>query len=458
MLSIFDSSFTIKNYQFRPTSIFSDLTNSQKEDSLLFFKKKSDSLIAYKRIADSMKLNFDSIKLAEEQDLRISDYRADGLELLGKFFASLAKTQKKEGITRIAYFGDSMIEGDLITQTLRAVLQSTFGGSGVGFVPVFSKTGDFRRTIHSKYSTNWRGYSYLEKRGYKNFGISGFVFNPNVLYKDVMEDTVINQAVSWVQFTAPYDTYYRLRNFENARLFYGKSNNKNFVRIDYDTTKKFHPLTGQNIVNDLTINFTKPTKRVGFNFYIDTLTDVYGFSFDGKDGLYLDNFSVRSNSGLPILSIPTNVLKGMNEYMNYNLVVLQYGMNVTTPSGRNFSWYEEGMEKVIKHIRECMPNADILVISVGDRSHKVGTEMKTMSSIPYLVEAQRKIAQETNCAFLNLYQTMGGANSMVKWADTIPALANKDYTHFNFRGAEKIGNLISDKILNEYKIYQFKQH
>jgi len=443
----------IGNFTLKTASIISDIQEKPKIDSTIFKKVKTDSLIKNKRIYDSLNLNFDSIKLAEENDLRISDYRIDSLGLLGKFFDALYKTEKKEGITRIAYFGDSMIEGDLITQTLRATLQSIFGGNGVGFVPVFSKTGDFRRTIHSKYSTNWSCYSYLEKKGYKNFGISGFVFNPNILYKEMLNDTIINKAISWVQFSAPSDTYYRLRNFEKARLFYGKSDSKNYLRVDYDTVKKFMPINGSNYVNDLTLHFKNPIRKISYNFFIDTLTDVYGFSFEGEDGVYLDNFSVRSNSGLPILSIPANILKGMNDYLNYNLVVLQYGLNVSSPEARNFSWYEQGMIKVINHIKNCMPNADILIVSVGDRSQKVGTEMETMSSIPFLVEAQRKIAKETHCSF----QTMGGQNSMVQWVDTIPSMANKDYTHFNYRGAERIGNLISDKLLNEYEIYKFKK-
>ena len=45
---------------------------------------------------------------------------------------------------RIAYLGDSMIEGDLITQTLRELLQKEYGGQGVGFLPIFSNVVVFR--------------------------------------------------------------------------------------------------------------------------------------------------------------------------------------------------------------------------------------------------------------------------------------------------------------------------
>ena len=48
---------------------------------------------------------------------------------------------------RIAWFGDSQIEGDLITKDVRELLQNYFNKkNGVGFVPLTSVCGDFRQT------------------------------------------------------------------------------------------------------------------------------------------------------------------------------------------------------------------------------------------------------------------------------------------------------------------------
>lgn len=49
---------------------------------------------------------------------------------------------------------------------------------------------------------------------------------------------------------------------------------------------------------------------------------------------------------------------------------------------------------------------------------------------------------------------MGGDGSMVKWTEEEPALANKDYTHFNFRGAKKVAKLIYDQIDQGYQEYK----
>ena len=49
---------------------------------------------------------------------------------------------------------------------------------------------------------------------------------------------------------------------------------------------------------------------------------------------------------------------------------------------------------------------------------------------------------------------MGGNGSMVHWVDEEPAKANKDYTHFNFRGSKQIADLISKQLSSGYDKYK----
>ena len=48
------------------------------------------------------------------------------------------------------------------------------------------------------------------------------------------------------------------------------------------------------------------------------------------------------------------------------------------------------------------------------------------------------------------------ASAMVKWVEGDTVLANKDYTHFNFRGAHKVGRLLYTKLMSEYRDYNKK--
>jgi len=92
----------------------------------------------------------------------IYDFEQDSIPALAHFFRALNKTRRQKHKTRIAYFGDSMIEGDLITQDLRTYIQDAFGGSGVGFVPITSVVAGFRTSIIHSFD-GWTTYNLLEK-------------------------------------------------------------------------------------------------------------------------------------------------------------------------------------------------------------------------------------------------------------------------------------------------------
>ena len=66
----------------------------------------------------------------------------------------------------------------------------------------------------------------------------------------------------------------------------------------------------------------------------------------------------------------------------------------------------------------------------------------------------KNAAFENGCAFWDLYENMGGKNAMKSWVERTPPLAAKDYTHFNPKGAEYIGELLFNALLNDYKNYE----
>ena len=80
--------------------------------------------------------------------------------------------------------------------------------------------------------------------------------------------------------------------------------------------------------------------------------------------------------------------------------------------------------------------------------------MSTNPSVPLIVEAQKEAARKSKVAFFNLYEAMGGRNSMVEWVEELQ-YANKDYVHFNHKGAKNAANLIHEFLINEYE--EFKQ-
>jgi hypothetical protein len=80
--------------------------------------------------------------------------------------------------------------------------------------------------------------------------------------------------------------------------------------------------------------------------------------------------------------------------------------------------------------------------------------MKTDSAVVPLTKAQRNYALKTGSGFINLYTLMGGDGSMAKWVQEEPVMANKDYTHFNYKGSKKIAALLYEQISSGYNQYK----
>ena len=82
-------------------------------------------------------------------------------------------------------------------------------------------------------------------------------------------------------------------------------------------------------------------------------TLFYGLAMDGKQGIILDNFSLRGSSGLSLRGIPKQMLRQFNEQRPYDLIILEYGLNVATERGRNYDNYQKGLLTAINHLKEC---------------------------------------------------------------------------------------------------------
>jgi lysophospholipase L1-like esterase len=182
----------------------------------------------------------------------------------------------------------------------------------------------------------------------------------------------------------------------------------------------------------------------------------YGVSFAGTSGVNIDDFALRSSSGLPLGKLNTALMNAFQRELGYDLIILQFGANVLNPEASGYNWFAVRMVNVVNHLKKCFPGADILVISQADKATKYGTEIKTDTTLAALISAQEKYARNTGSAFLDLFQLMGGEGSMVKWASENPTLVRSDYTHFNEKGAKKIGQLIFEKLDQEYERWKEK--
>ena len=338
------------------------------------------------------------------------------------------KTGKKRKI-RIAYFGDSMIEGDLLTKTLRELLQKEFGGDGVGFVPITSLVSQFRQTVNSSYSDGWNKESF-KTDGIKNqLFLSGYLFRGHGDWVTMKDETITDSAV-----------------LIEKSLLCGYYDKPITIKIN-DADVVINP---DKIFNRIVTS--TDLKRSIKLFVADDKLPVYGLSFESESGIMVDNFSFRGISGVEFSKIDSSFLSTIADANPYDLIIFQYGVNVLfRPNDMNFNWYAHILKPVAKKLRSCFPSANFLMVSTADRAFKYDTGYASAKGIDSLVRIQASIAYEIGAEFYNQYQSMGGRNSIVDWANQTPALANKDYVHPNGKGAAILGKYFFDALMNDYR-------
>jgi lysophospholipase L1-like esterase len=444
LLSATDRYFTSYHKDLKHLNLFAGLIKTPK--TKVVNPKKPSINKAYK---DTSKF---VVVQSRVDSLTITDNAGSTRHGMTQFFEALKNIKTKKKV-RIAWFGDSMVEGDLITQDLRYLLQKQFGGAGVGIVPITSVTAGFRQTVQHTFSENWTNKNLLDPFSINDMlGITGFVFKPQLQTK-IDSNKVDNNNYSWVKYKGSRQK--GLDQFYKARLFYGQTENNSVVNVNVNNgaEKTNITLDGKKLVNTMDYSSTTPFKDIKFTFLNQSQLPVYAVSLESDTGVIVDNLSFRGNSGLPLTKIPESILQGFDEENKYDLIILQYGMNAVSPTAKDYHWYHQGLSRMIKHIQKSFPNAAILFVGVPDKGFNQDGQYITNPGVPFVVEAEKQVAQENGIAFWNLFEAMGGFNSMVKWADADTSLANKDYTHFNFRGASKVARMLYKELDKEYKDY-----
>jgi lysophospholipase L1-like esterase len=256
---------------------------------------------------------------------------------------------------------------------------------------------------------------------------------------------------NWVEYKGSRQRY--LGEFSEMRLYYRNRGDAVLHYTFNDSVNGSIPLKRTSKLREW--RYTKPsTKAVAYKFDQPDSLQLYGASFENGEGIYVDNFSMRGNSGIGLDAIEPSTFKEFNNYRDYKLIILQYGLNVVGSDSGRYNWYANRMITVIEKIKKSFPKASILLMSVSDKSTNEDGEFKTLETIPALRNTQRYIAQKTGIAFWDLYEAMGGENSMVKFVEAEPALAAKDYTHLTFKGGRKLAGKLVNSLLFELEQFE----
>lgn len=451
------------------------------------------------------KLKNEKIDVPEHRLIQYPDASQVSLQA---FFQSLYETEISGKPLHIIHYGDSQLEGDRITDYLRNKLQLIFGGYGPGIV-LPKDISRSRVSILQSESPDCVKYAIYGKNerlkdGLYGIGGSTYRFSGSgrrrigtdtiinkvyirVTVKEPIEgapddstgenDFVLKEVIdsnkfyydttyehhyettsggrSWVKFQAAKGSYPRVRKFNRVKILYG-SKDPLPIQVKLDDSLQELQLNAAWPLGVKTLQPGMLTKGVELNISGSKDVNFYGFVLESDSGIQVDNFPMRGSSGTGFESINPSLLAAQARAVNAKLLIMQYGINVVPNPQKNYDYYQRLFHAQLVALKKALPEVSILVIGPSDMSTKIEGVYASYPNIPLIRDAMKNAAFANGCAFWDLYEAMGGENSMVSWVNDKPPLAGKDFTHFTGKGAQYVGEMLYDALIRAYLEYKAK--
>ena len=390
------------------------------------------------------RLNADSIRSV----IRPLEYPNGNDTMLFSAFANIHKIKSNNKLIRILHYGDSQIEGDRITSYLRNQLQNRFGGCGIGLFPIVpSNPGSISYSY--SISDNWSKFTTLV-----HLPNTSGKFGALLSFARINSTNSNTKREAWINLLHANVNYPTAQHFDQCRMFYGFNKSPMTIRITQnDEIIDLQTVPASTGLEVLKWNFPESSKNVLISIKTTETPDVFGIALDGQNGIAVDNIPLRGSSGLEFSKTDLSFLKEFYKKLNVKLVILQFGVNMVPYVTDHFDYYQKSFSKQLQLLKDYLPNLPIIVIGVSDVSQNGINGYETCPNVENIRNIQKKATLDAGYAFWDIYEAMGGKNSMPSWVFANPPLAQKDFTHFNPQGAKLVGEMFYSALMSEYNRY-----
>jgi len=394
-------------------------------------KSLTDSLLFYKKFTTT-----------NEARLHFPD---NDYSFFDNFFAQLERASSQSQAIHILHYGDSQIEMDRISGTFRQRLQEQFGGEGAGIVPAIQVIPSI--SVSQSYSGSLLRYivygdSTTRRASHKRYGLLAS-------FSQLSGSATINVAAS-----SNKRAYQGTKQFSRVTLLLG-NNSANFTATCKGQTKTIDE--AKQGVSILSWTFSQPINKASIT--LQGNAEIYGISMEGKSGVTVDNVPLRGCSGTIFTGINAQNLTQCYNSMNVKLIIMQFGGNFmpVVNSDDKVKYCKERIAEQIQYLQKQNPSAKILFIGPSDMSKTIKGKLQTYTYLPAMNAALKQAALENGAAYWDMFNVMGGENSMIAWVKHSPPWAGSDYIHFTEAGAEKIATTLSDAFLVHYQFYTLRK-
>lgn len=232
----------------------------------------------------------------------IEDYTPSGAGLVNLRNA-LARSDSRP--VRIAMIGDSYIEGDVFSQNIRANLQQSYGGRGVGYMAMHSEIPGFRQSVRQT-DSGWTGYDIRQSKKPNCRWLAGEYFSGGAGSKSTFKGvSKIPQANAW-----------------NSTKFLFIAPSSGIIKIETDSGVEEVEVEASERVQ--CIEVPGETSKASLTNNIAGLMAL-GVWLNDNSGVTLDCMSLRGNSGITHRNLSRELVEEMRQHIDYDLIIVEIG-------------------------------------------------------------------------------------------------------------------------------------
>lgn len=376
---------------------------------------------------------------------------------LARFFHRLHNKQH-DGPLHVFHFGDSQIEGDRITHTLRDAWQARWGGYGMGYLapkPLVAPA-----SIRQSTSPGWNRHARFGRREttiqHKRFGLlASFASH---------ESSTEAEGESWIRLEPNQRARLAEQQVHSVKMLFGRTDSNARMSCFVDTTLiGTFLLPADSSGSELMVPITTSSGPVVFQSiefqFEGAVPEVDAIGLMPDSGLVFHNVAMRGSSGTLFRQLDRTQFSRQLQSQDVGMVILQFGGNAVPyiADSAAVERYGQWFASQIRLFQSLIPQAAIVVIGPSDMATKQDQYMVTYPMLVPVRNALRQAAMAENVLFWDVFEVMGGEGSMAAWVASEPKLASSDHVHFTRRGAKKIASFLVQSLDAEWAVWHMNQ-
>jgi lysophospholipase L1-like esterase len=366
---------------------------------------------------------------------------------LSDFYEKLYRLRKGENIqVRVIHLGDSHIQADFLSSTIRQNFHRDFGNGGRGLIfPGRVARTNEPSNIFTSSGSLWQVKRMVFPDQPLPIGIGGITLRtvqPNAtLAIRVLDSPPLNYS------------------FNKITLFF-KKDVSSFNVVIKDSVNEdvafIGPYTFEPFANTSTVLLPFRTHQVTFQMLSSTAAQnqatLFGINLEnGKPGVVYHAIGVNGAKFKHYLA--AELFVDQTAALAPDLLILSLGTNEALDYPYFDPQFANQMDSLIQRLRAKNPNAKILLTTPSDSYRR---KTRRNPGVEFIRNKIKNYADLHNLAYWDLYQAGGGKHSADLWKKS--RLMRYDGIHFTANGYVLQGNLLYEALMKGYNEYVQYRH